>query len=122
MFPFLVADVISGIVAISAPWVSFPIQIFVLTIFGASIVATLICCLFFMITDPDRLGSEMHVERKRAMDVLVGDERHTLGTRAAHIVAVVNSQIPISDSDVLELPPNSEIQTPPPDVDSPQLE
>jgi hypothetical protein len=122
LFPFLATDVVSGFVALSTPWVSFPIQIFVLAIFGCSVISTLIACIFFMIKDPDRLGSEIHSERKRALDMLVGDEQHSLGTRAEHIVAVVNSQNPISDSDVMELPSDSEIQERPLNTDSLRLE
>jgi len=122
LFPFLVTDVVTGIIALTAPLYSFPIQLFVLGIFAISIASTLICCLYFMINDPDRLGSEIHIEKKMAMGALVGDERHSLGTRAEHIVAVVNPRVPISDSDSMELPPNSTIQSGPLDADSLQLE
>ena len=122
LFPFLATDVISGLLLIELPFVNILVQVVLLLIFVATMAATLYCSLYFMKNDPDRLGSEEHMERKRAMDVLVGDEKYNLGTRAEHVVAVLNNRITASKADFIELPPNSEIQVGPSGTDSLQLE
>ncbi|QQR65341.1 hypothetical protein IPH92_02035 [Candidatus Kaiserbacteria bacterium] len=63
----------------------------------------------FAKNNPDMLRSETHVIQKQALS-LIGDETHTLGTKATHVLAILNPNKPIVDEDLLELSPISEVQ------------
>ena len=116
LFPLLVLDVFLVILsAATVPFVSLIIQIIILSFLALSILATIVQCFYFMITDPDRLGTQTQIIQRRALDILA-DEKHNLGATASHIVAIVNPGNPILPTDKVELPEGGELVPPQPQL------
>lgn len=108
LFPFLVMNLITGFLTLFS---NSKIQIYMFIVFAITILGTLICCFYFMITDPNRLGSEKQVLQNRALDMLA-DEGHNLGTTAEHIVSVINPKNNILESDKIEISDTRRLQIP----------